>query len=107
MTDVKRNQEYQFSYHGFQSAHKIQLLTYSCNAQRAVEVELSLKSKRDSEKEKRARQSTFSARHNTTQYYKHTLVHQRVQTLVNREAGVTADLDPTGPNPLAEPTGHF
>ena len=54
------------SYHGLQDTHKIQLLTYSCNVQRAVEVELSLKSKRESEKEKRARQSTFNARHITT-----------------------------------------
>ena len=30
--------------------HKIQLLTYSCNVERAVEVKLSLKSKRKSEK---------------------------------------------------------
>ena len=48
------------------NTHNIQLLTYSSNVQRAVEVELSLKSKRESEKEKRARQSTFNARHNTT-----------------------------------------
>ena len=36
------------------------------NVQRAFKVELSLESKRESEKEKRARQSTFNARHNTT-----------------------------------------
>ena len=66
LKNVKTDQGYQFSYHGVQGTHKIQLLTYSCNVQRAVEVELSLKSKRESEKEKRARQSTFNARHNTT-----------------------------------------
>ena len=48
------------------NTHNIQLLTYSSNVQRAVEVGLSLKSKRGSEKEKRARQLTFNARHNTT-----------------------------------------
>ena len=32
------------------SRHKIPLLTYSCNIERAVEVKLSLKSKRESEK---------------------------------------------------------
>ena len=41
------------------TAHTIfQLLTYSCNVQRAVQVKV--------RKEKRARQSTFSVRHNTT-----------------------------------------
>ena len=64
--ECQTDQVYQFSYHGVQGAHKIQLLTYSCNVQRAVEVELSLKSKRESEKEKGARQSTFNVRHNTT-----------------------------------------
>ena len=32
--------------------HKIQPLTYSCNVQRAVEVKVLLKSKRESEKER-------------------------------------------------------
>ena len=82
MRNVKIDQVYQFSYHGVQGAQKIQLLTYSCNVQRAVEVELSLKSKRESEKEKRARQSTFNVRHNTTEYYKHIQAHQRVPTVV-------------------------
>ena len=36
------------------NTHNIQLLTYSSNVQRAVEVGLSLKSKRESEQEKRA-----------------------------------------------------
>ena len=68
--ECQTDQVYQFSYHGVQGAHKIQLLTYSCNVQRAVEVELSLKSKRESEKEKRAR------------HYKHIQAHQRVPTVV-------------------------
>ena len=42
---------------------------------RAFEVELSLKSKRESEKEKRSRQWTFNARHNTTLHYKHIQAH--------------------------------
>ena len=52
--------------------------------QRAVEVGLSLKSKRESQKEKGVRQLTFNARHNTTSYYKHIQAHQHVQTGVNR-----------------------
>ena len=68
--ECQTDQVYQFSYHGVQGAHKIQLLTYSCNVQRAVEVELSLKSKRESEKQKRAR------------HYKHIQAHQRVPTVV-------------------------
>ena len=48
------------------NTHNIQLLTYSSNVQRAVKVRLSLKSKRESEKEKSTRQLTFNARHNTT-----------------------------------------
>ena len=51
---------------GRDATHNIQLLTYSSNVQRTVEVGLSSKSKRESEKEKRARQLTFNARHNTT-----------------------------------------
>ena len=34
----------------YKSTHKIPLLTYSCNIERAIEVKLSLKSKRESEK---------------------------------------------------------
>ena len=66
LKNVKTDQGYQFSYHGVQGTHKIQLLTYSSNVQRAFKVELSLESRRESEKEKRARQSIFNARHNTT-----------------------------------------
>ena len=46
MKNVKTDQGYQFSYHGVQGTHKIQLLTYSSIVQRAFEVEFSLKSKR-------------------------------------------------------------
>ena len=62
--------------------HKIQLLIYSYYVQRAVEVKLSLKSKRESE-EKIVREATFNARHNTT----NNQANRRVQTVVNREAG--------------------
>ena len=65
MADVKTDQGYQFSYHGVQGTHKIQLLTYSCNVQRAVEVELSLKSKRESER-------TFLRGHLWYRYSEHT-----------------------------------
>ena len=46
LKNVKADQGYQFSYHGVQGTHKIQLLTYSSIVQRAFEVEFSLKSKR-------------------------------------------------------------
>ena len=52
LKNVKTDQGYQFPYHGVQGTHKIQLLTYSCNVQRAVEVKLPLKSKRESEKKR-------------------------------------------------------
>ena len=63
---AKTDQGYQFTYHGVQGTHNIQLLTYSSSVQRAVEVGLSLKSKRESQKEKGVRQLTFNARHNTS-----------------------------------------
>ena len=52
LKNVKTDQGYQFPYHGVQGTHKIQLLTYSCNVQRTVEVKLPLKSKRESEKKR-------------------------------------------------------
>ena len=52
LKNVKTDQGYQFSYHGVYGTYKIRLLTYSSNVQRAVEVELSLKSKRESEKKR-------------------------------------------------------
>ena len=66
--------------------HKIQLLTYSCNVERVVEVKLSLKSKRESEK----------SRELDKRHLMHVIIllntiniqaNRRVQTAVNREAG--------------------
>ena len=82
----KQIKDISFTYHGVQGTHKIQLLTYSCNVQRAFAVKLSLKSKRESEKKRE-----LGNRH---LMYVLTLLntiniqaHQRVQTVVNREAG--------------------
>ena len=66
--------------------HKIQLLAYPCNVERAVEVELSLKSKRESEMRRE-----LDRRHliqvimllNTINIQ----ANRRVYTVVNREAG--------------------
>ena len=41
-----------FTCHSVKGTHKIQLLKYSCNVQRALAVKLSLKSKRESEKKR-------------------------------------------------------
>ena len=66
--------------------HKIQLLTYSCNVERVVEVKLSLKSKRESEK----------SRELDKRHLMHVIIllniiniqaNRSVQTVVNREAG--------------------
>ena len=48
----KQINDISFTYHGVQGTHKIQLLTYSCNFQRAFAVKLSLKRKRESEKKR-------------------------------------------------------
>ena len=66
-------------------AQKIQLLTYSYNVQRAVEVKLFLKSKRESEKKREL----------DNRHLMHVIIllntiniqtNRRVQTVVNREA---------------------
>ena len=66
--------------------HKIQLLTYSCNVQRAVEVKLSLKRKRESEKRRE-----LDKRHLMHVIILHNTINIQanlsVQTVVNREAG--------------------
>ena len=82
----KQIKDISFTYHSVRSTHKIQLLKYSCNVQRAFADKLSLKSKRESEKKRE-----LGNRH---LMYVLTLLntiniqaHQRVQTVVNREAG--------------------
>ena len=66
--------------------YKIQLLTYSCNVQRAFAVKLSLKSKRESEKRRE-----LDSRHLMYVIIPLSTVNiqanQRVQTVVNRGAG--------------------
>ena len=65
--------------------HKIQLLKYSCNVERVVEVKLSLKSERESEK----------SRELDKRHLMHVIIlltiniqsNRRVQTAVNREVG--------------------
>ena len=82
----KRIKDISFTHHSVRGTHKIQLLKYSCNVQRAFADKLSLKSKRESEKKRE-----LGNRH---LMYVLTLLntiniqaHQRVQTVVNREAG--------------------
>ena len=48
----KRIKDISFTHHSVQGTHKIQLLKYSCNVQRAFVDKLSLKSKRESEKKR-------------------------------------------------------
>ena len=82
----KQTKDISFTYHGVQGTHKIQLFVYSCKVQRAFAVKLSLKSQRESEKKRE-----LGNRHlmhvltllNTINIQ----AHQRVQTVVNREAG--------------------
>ena len=82
----KRIKDTSFTHHSVRGTHKIQLLKYSCNVQRAFAVKLSLKSKHEAEKKRE-----LGNRH---LMYVLTLLntlniqaHQRVQTMVNREAG--------------------
>ena len=78
----KQIKDISFTYHGVQGTHKIQLLMYSCNVQRAFAVKLSLKSQRESEKKREL----------CNRHLMHVLTllntiniqaHQRVQTVVN------------------------
>ena len=87
----KQIKDISFTYHGVQGTHKIQLLAYSCNVQRAFAVKLSLKSKRESEK--KGELGNRNLMHVLTPLNTINIqAHQRVQTVVNRQTVVESSL---------------